>query len=239
MIEPVLALIPARAGSKGLPGKALRALAGRPLIAHSIALARLCPEVARVVVSTDSEEIARIARSFGADVPFLRPAELAQDDTPMWAVLRHALAAVDVDGDYGALLLLQPTSPARLPEDVSCAVALLDASSEADGVLGVSEPHENPIWTAMRVHDGFLEPLLPDANTYSRRQDVPRVLSVNGSLYLWRTSVVRSHADDPGPGRCLPCEIPAHRAIDIDTEDDLAVAEALVRAGIISLPWLD
>lgn len=93
--EPVLAVIPARGGSKGLPGKNIRPFAGLPLIAHSILLAKMCPEIDRCVVSTDSEEIAQVARRFEAEVPFLRPGELARDGTPMWPVLRHALEAVE------------------------------------------------------------------------------------------------------------------------------------------------
>jgi len=91
----ILAVIPARGGSKGLPGKNIRPLAGLPLIAHSIKLAQFCPQVTRLIVSTDSEEIAAVARKFGAEIPFMRPFDLAQDDTPMWPVLRHALQMVE------------------------------------------------------------------------------------------------------------------------------------------------
>ena len=97
-VRPILAVIPARSGSKGLPGKNVRTFAGLPLIAHSIRLAKLCPEIARCVVSTDSEEIAEIARAHGGDVPFLRPAELAQDDTPMWPVVQHSLREMEQRG---------------------------------------------------------------------------------------------------------------------------------------------
>jgi N-acylneuraminate cytidylyltransferase len=239
-MEPLLALIPARGGSKGLPGKALRCLAGMPLIAHSIELARRCPAIARVVVSTDSAEIADAARSFGADVPFMRPPELARDDTPMWPVVRHALGAIEANGDcFSGLLLLQPSNPARLPEDVDRAVSLLAGQDDADGALGVSEAINNPIWSAMVVRGGFLEALFPDAHSYARRQDVPRVLSVNGALYLWRTSFVHAHSEDPGAvARYLAVEIPARRAIDIDTPADLELAEALIRSGLVSLPWV-
>jgi CMP-N,N'-diacetyllegionaminic acid synthase len=240
MSAELLALIPARGGSKELPGKALRTLAGRPLIAHSIELALRCPEVARVVVSTDSEQIAATAESLGADVPFLRPAELAGDETPMWPVVRHALATLDPDGAlYEAVLLLQPTSPARLPEDVSGALALLHGRPDADGVLGVSTPRLNPIWAAVVERDRRLEPLVAEGNSYARRQDVPRVLQVNGSLYLWRTGFVRAHEQDPwGAATLLGWEIPELRAIDIDTAEDLRLAELLLEAGLVRLPWV-
>lgn len=217
----------------------MRPLAGRPLIAHSIEVARRCPEVARTVVSTDSEEIADAARQLGADVPFLRPAELAQDETPMWPVIRHALAQLDPDGsEHGTLLLLQPTSPARLPEDVAGAVRLLAERGDADGVVGVSEPSFNPLWTAVVERDGWIESLVSDGTRYGRRQDVPRVLRINGSLYLWRVPFVLGNAD-PASARMLGWEIPERRALDIDTAEDLELAELLIREGLVRLPWLD
>lgn len=236
----MLALVPARAGSKGLPGKALQPLAGLPLIGHTIELARRCPEVSRIVVSTDSEEIAQTAVAFGADVPFLRPGELARDETPMWPVVRHALDELETTAPaFDSVLLLQPTSPLRLPEDVAAAVATLADRPDADAVFGVSVPAHNPVWAAMVERDGYLERLLADAVAYSRRQDLPRVLEVNGSLYLWRAGVVREHADDPtATARVAPVEIRAVRAVDIDDETDLALAAGLLRAGVVTLPWL-
>jgi CMP-N,N'-diacetyllegionaminic acid synthase len=223
-----------------LPGKALRPLAGLPLIAHSVELARRCPEIVRTVVSTDDEEIAAVARSLGAEVPFLRPAELATDEAPMWPVVRHAVEALGADGgEHDGLLLLQPTSPARLPADVRGAAALLETSEDADGVLGVSEPAFNPIWTGVVERDGLLADLVPDGGAYGRRQDVPRVLRINGSLYLWRTAFVLAHERDPrGTARYLAWEIPERRAFDIDTAEDLELAELLLREGAVRLPWL-
>jgi N-acylneuraminate cytidylyltransferase len=237
--EPTLALIPARGGSKQLPDKALRTLAGLPLIVHSIELAKSCPEIDLVVVTTDSDRIAAVAREAGAEVPFLRPPELAQDDTPMWPVVRHALDTLEANGSvYGAIVLLQPTSPVRLPSDVTRAIELLESNPAADGVVAVSEPHHNPIWSAMVERDGFLIPLVPDGMQYGRRQDVPRVWDVNGVLYLWRTDHVRAHDATPDASCYLPLPIPEPRAIDIDTIEDLEQAELLLREGIVRLPWL-
>jgi CMP-N,N'-diacetyllegionaminic acid synthase len=234
-----LALVPARGGSKGLPGKNIRPLAGLPLIEHSLRLARLCPAVSRTVVSTDSEEIAEVARGAGGEVPFLRPAELARDDTPMLPVLRHALAELDpAGGEWDLLLLLDPTSPGRLPQDVELAHELLAGRPDADGVVAVSEPSFNPIWHAVVERDGFMQPLLPEAPTYGRRQDVPRVLRINAALYLFRTSFLRSAQDTWLEGRHVPLEIPDLRAFHIDTEEDLRVAELLLDGGLVSLPWL-
>src|SRR5207253_2702102 len=123
--------------------------------------ASLCPQIARTIVSTDSEEIARVAREHGGDVPSLRPPELARDETPTWPVLRHALEQVDPDGErFGYLVLLEPTSPARLPEDLTGTVRLLAERVDADGVVSVSEPASNPIWLAMVEQGGVLEPLI-------------------------------------------------------------------------------
>lgn len=234
----VLAVIPARGGSKGLPGKNLAELAGLPLIAHSIACAALCPEVARTVVTTDSEEIAAVARRHGAEVPFLRPPELARDDTPMWPVLRHALEQVDPDGAYDVLLLLDPTSPGRLPEDVAGALRQLRERLDADGVVGVSRPHFSPIWHAVVEEEGLMRPLVPGGSAYTRRQDVPIVYRINASLYAWRTVFVRREAGNWSNGRNLVYEVPELRSFHIDEPEDLAVAAALIDAGLVALPWL-
>ncbi|MDE2291371.1 MAG: acylneuraminate cytidylyltransferase family protein, partial [Elusimicrobia bacterium] len=173
--ERVLAVIPARGGSVGLPKKNIRPFAGLPLLAHSIRLARLCPEVDRCVVSTDSEEIAQVAREQGGEAPFLRPAELARSETPMWPVLRHALQAVEAaEGRaYGYLLLLDPTSPTRLPEDVAAAAGLLSARADIDGVIAVSKPHYSPIWHTVVEKDGLMADFIEDSGRYAGRQSVP------------------------------------------------------------------
>lgn len=241
-IQPVLAVVPARGGSKGVPGKNILPLAGLPLIGHSIRLAKLCPEIAKCVVSTDNEEIAAVARECGAEVPFLRPAELGKDDTPMWPVLRHALAQMDArDGcRYGSILLLSPTSPARLPEDVSQAVQLLEQDSRAVGVVAASRPSFNPRWACIdAAADGYMRQSFPDGNVYTRRQDVPEIYRINGALYLWRRDHV-AESDAPRyfemPHRML--EIPESRAIDIDSPRDFRLAELMLEDGLVHFPWL-
>lgn len=238
--DGLLAVIPARGGSQGLPGKNIRPFAGLPLIAHSILFARLCPEVDRLIVSTDSAEITRVARDFGAEVPFLRPSELAQHDTPMWPVLRHALETVEREEcrRYGLLLLLDPTSPARLPADVAEAVRRLRAAPNADGVIGVSRPDFNPIWHCVIERDGWMADLFEEGSRHDRRQDAPAVYRINGSLYLWRTSFVRTQREWRRSGRHLLHEIPEARAMSLDTLDEFGRAELLVKSGFITLPWL-
>jgi len=241
-VHPVLAVIPARGGSRGLPEKNIAILAGLPLIAHSIRLSKLCTEITRCIVSTDSNEIAAVARDYGAEVPFLRPAALAQDDTPMWPVIRHALVEMEERDrlQYGSVLLLSPTSPGRLPEDVSIAIHLLEEDTSAVGVVAASRPSFNPRWVCIDLAaDGYMRQSFPDGNDYVRRQDVPTVYRVNGTLYLWRRDHVAA-SEMPcyftAPHRML--EIPESRAVDIDSQQDLKLAEFMLRDGMIHFPWL-
>lgn len=238
-VPRLLAVIPARGGSQGLPGKNIRPLMGLPLIAHSIALARLCPEVTSCVVSTDSEEIAAVARAYGGDVPFMRPAILAQSDTPMWPVLQHALAEVEkLDGKpYDLLMLLDPTSPTRLPNDVEQAVHRLLAT-DADGIVSVSKPEFNPLWHTVVDKNGLMADWAPAAASISRRQDAPTIYRINGLLYIWRTTFVRSARQWRADGRHLMLKVPDERAVSIDDEAQFRRTEALARAGILPMPWL-
>ena len=235
----ILALIPARGASKGLPDKNLRPFAGLPLIEHSIRLASLCPEIARCVVSTDSPRIAEAAKAAGADVPFLRPAALAQDDTPLWPVLQHALAQVEAAGGrFDAVLLLDPTSPTRLPEDVAEASRRLAAAPAADGIVAVAEPDFNPVWHSVVEKDGLMADLLPEGGAYNARQQAPRVLHITGLLYLWRARFVRESPAWRNAGKHLMLELPERRSCSIDTLDQFERAEALIKAGLVDLPWL-
>ena len=238
----LLAVVPARGGSKGFPGKNVQPLAGLPLIAHSLLLARLCPEIYRCVVSTDSQEIAEVAKKFGADVPFMRPVELARDDTPMWPVLRHALETVeDMEGrKYDFLLLLDPTSPAREPADISGALRRLLDCPSADGVIGVSRPDFNPIWHCVVERGGWMADLMEDGSRFERRQDVKVIYRINGALYIWRADFVRKEKDSwRRHGKHLIYEIPEMRAMSIDSIEEFKRAEVLVQSGLIKFPWLD
>jgi len=241
-IHPVLAVIPARGGSKGLPRKNIRPLAGLPLIGHSIRLAKMCPEIARCVVSTDSEEIAAVARECGGEAPFFRPLDLAADDTPMWPVLRHALTQMEsLDRRrYASVLLLSPTCPGRLPEDVSQAIRMLEEDPFAVGVVAASEPRFNPRWVCVDLAaNRYMRQSFPDGTTYARRQDVPPTYRINGALYLWRRDHV-AESESPGyferPHRVL--KIPESRAIDIDSPLDFRLAELMLQDGLIHFPWL-
>lgn len=238
-IHPVLAVIPARGGSKGLPGKNIRPLAAIPLIGHSIRCAKMTPEIDRIIVSTDSEEIAAVARGEGAEVPFTRPAELAGDTTAMWPVMRHALEHMEaIDGaPYGSLLLLDPTSPGRRPGDIRKALQLLEADPSCDGVIGVSEPEFNPYWHCVIDDNGYMRDLISGAERFSRRQDVPKVYRINATLYLWRRDFVIS-ADNWRTGRLKMLEVPESRAFHIDEIEQFELTEVRLERKMVELPWL-
>lgn len=238
-----LAVVPARGGSKGLPRKNIRPLAGLPLIGHSIRAAAMVPAVTRCIVTTDSAEIAAVARAHGGDVPFLRPVDLAADDTPMAPVLRHALAQVEQEEGlaYDMVVLLDPTSPAREPADVEAAVHLLEEHPEWDGVVSVSEPAFNPVWVGVRATgaDGRMERYFPEGEGVTRRQEVERYLRVNGNFYVWRAEFVRrlehSWMDEGVHGMF---EIPDVRAFAIDYVEEFTLLEALFAQNLVALPWL-
>lgn len=237
----MLAVIPARGGSKGLPGKNIRPFAGLPLIVHTIQMARMCARISRVIVSTDDEKIAKVAREHGGDVPFLRPKELAQDETPMWPVLRHALQTIEEEKNerYDYFLLLDPTSPGRIPEDIEGALASLQKNPKADGIVGVSQPEFNPIWHCVVEENGWMANLIDGGFKYPRRQDVPPVYRINASLYLWKAEFVRRCQNDCyKEGRHLIYEVPESRSIHIDEIHEFKRAELLVREGLIKFPWL-
>jgi N-acylneuraminate cytidylyltransferase len=238
----ILAIIPARGGSKGLPGKNLRPLGGMPLIVHAIELAKRSPQITHTLVSTDSEEIAAVARRTGAFVPFLRPPELALDETPTLPVLQHAVAWHEqhTGKSVDTVLLLQPTSPLRLPEDVSAAAAMLETDKSAVGIIAVSEMPFHPRYVCVEDGGGgLLRRAFHDASVVTRRQDHPVIYRINGMLYLWRRDYLMSaSAIDLGatPHRMLI--VPKERAIDIDEEYDLHLAEWTLQSGLVKLPWL-
>jgi CMP-N,N'-diacetyllegionaminic acid synthase len=236
-----IAIIPARGGSKGLPGKNVRLLGGLPLIAHSIRFAHLCAGIERCIISTDSEEIAKIARDASGEVPFLRPPELAEDSTPMLPVLQHAVREMELlEGKrFELVILLQPTSPFRLREDVSRALQLIDQDREAAGVVAVSTPAFNPRVVCVEQKDGYLQWAF-DRKMYTRRQEAEPVYRINGMLYVWRRDhLMRCSADQlySAPHRILV--VPEERALDIDTLHDFQVGEALLQAGMLQLPWCE
>ncbi len=236
----ILALIPARGGSKSIPRKNIRPLAGYPLIAYSIAAARQARHVTRTIVSTDDEEIARIARSFGAQTPFLRPLEYALDDSTDYPVFTHALGWLDENEGYHPDLVVQlrPTSPLRPPDCVDRAVQLLLDNSEADSVRGVIPSGQNPykMWrvndqgrmTALLTLDGVTEPF------NAPRQQLPPTYWQTGHIDAIRTSTILQKQSLSGEV-ILPLLLDPRYAIDIDTLRDWQRAEWTIYQGDLPL----
>ena len=236
--ENVLAIIPARGGSKGLPGKNLRPFCQIPLVRHAVMCAEMIPEVTKIAVSSDSEEILTAA-SPGPEFLVRRPSALAEDDSPVWDTIRHALAYAEQWGDrFEYLLLLEPTSPCRKPEWVSDALALLKASPHADGVHGISITPFNPIWNCLLEKDGRLEYLVPQGRFYHRRQDVPPTYRMDGSLHIWRARFVRGREGGYHWGNHVGYKTDPAWACSIDTLDDFESLEAKVKSGRIKLQWM-
>ena len=228
----VLALIPARGGSKSIPRKNVRLLGGHPLIAYSIKAAHACRVIERVVVSTDDEDIAEVARKYGAEVPFLRPSDLAQDDTPDLPVFQHALSWLKDHEGYQAEVIvhLRPTTPFRQMADLNGAVRLLQSRPDTHSVRGVSLPLTSP-YKMYRVNpEGFLMPLFeseyPEAHNLPR-QRLPLVYRGNGAIDVTRWDTVMSLHSMTG-ARILPWPIDVERCVDIDSLADWTYAEWLL-----------
>lgn len=223
----MLALIPARGGSKGLPGKNIRPLNGVPLIGHSIRVAKAARGVTRIVVSTDDERIAQIAREEGAEIPFMRPPELATDTSPAMDTLLYTVDRLrrEEGGGHDAFVVLQPTVPLRLPEDVDAAVRIF-REREADSVIGVV-PAPVPLHWYLEVGpQGVLRPHAP-GNAVMNRQDYAELYVPNGAVYVFRTEVLRTRRDYYTE-RTYPYVMPRERSVDIDELFDFELAEFLL-----------
>lgn len=227
----VLALIPARGGSKGLPGKNLRLLAGKPLLVWSVEQGLATPEIARVVVSTDDPEVAAIARACGGDVPFLRPAEISGDDAPTSAAVLHALDFLSAQGEeFDAILLLEPTSPLRAPGDLAGAIKVLaEGWDRADSVVSVGAIHTESPFVAKTINaEGFVVPLLPPSGV-TRRQDLPTAYFPYGVAYLTKVSAFRT-VPTFYQRATLPFLVERWQNFEIDDATDFVCVEAVMRA---------
>lgn len=222
----ILGLIPARGGSKGVPRKNIRMLSGRPLLAYAIECASQVGELDEWFVSTDDSEIAEIAKKWGAPVPFLRDSSLAGDTTPMMDVVLDALHFAEKRSGKSveAVVLLDPTAPFRLPEDVSKALALF-REKKGDAVISGNRAHRNPYFNMVKKSaSGEVELVCAGTNAgIARRQDAPEVFDLNTVVWIWSRSAVMSKTRIPPKTFLL--EIPSERTIDIDTPLDFEIAE--------------
>jgi N-acylneuraminate cytidylyltransferase len=225
----VVAFIFARGGSKGLPGKNIRLLCGKPLIAWSIEHALAVSRISRVIVSTDSEEIALVARHHGAEVPFIRPAELASDNSPEWFAWRHALQyLLNTEGTLPDEMVSVPTTaPLRLPQDIeNC----LDEyrKSDSDMVITITDAHRSPYFNMVKTNpDGTVGLVNPPQSAIARRQDAPVVYDMATVCYVANPEFVMTH-NGIFEGRVKAVQVPTERAIDIDTLLDFQIAESLL-----------
>lgn len=227
----VLALVPARGGSKGLPGKNLRLLGGHPLVAWSVAAGLQASTPARVLCSTDDDAIAQVALRYGAEVPFLRPAELAADDTLDLPVFEHALAWLEREQGWHADIVVQlrPTSPLRLPGQVDAAVRLLLENPQATGVRTIVPAAANPykMWLLPAAGEPqWMQPLLDVDGACESfnlpRQALPHAYWQTGTIDVVRADVIREGR--MSGDRLLPMLVEPRQAVDIDTDADLAAA---------------
>lgn len=212
--DKVLALIPARGGSKGVPGKNIREIGGKPLIAWTIDAAKGARCVDRVILSSDDADIIRVAKEYGCEVPFVREARLAQDDTTTMEVVFDTLERCP---GYDWVLLLQPTSPLRSADDIDRAAERC-LRHDAPACVSVCMAQESPYWMFTMRADDQLEALLPNFQL-TRRQDLPPVYSLNGAIYLARTEWLRQQKKFISEGT-VSYEMPVQRSIDIDSESD-------------------
>lgn len=223
----VVALIPARGGSKGVPRKNIRPLVGKPLIAYAIEAALASPSIDRVVVSTEDDEIAEIAQKWGAEVPFMRPPELARDDSPEWLTWQHTIQTLSkLDGGHNidVLVAVLPTSPLRVVADIdACVTKLID--TDADIVVTVKSAERNPYFNMVTINEeGHAHLVIPPQDKVFRRQDAPTVYDMTTVASAARTQFVMN-ANSLFEGKVGAVVVPAERALDIDTELDFRIAE--------------
>lgn len=225
-----IACIFARGGSKGLPNKNIRDFAGKPLIAWAIEQALSLETIDEVIVSTDSSEIAKIARKYGAEVPFIRPSELAKDDSPEWLAWRHMLTYfLDKNGWLpSAMLSIPTTAPLRLVSDIQKCLDAFEIGI-TDAVVTVTDANRSPYFNVVKLDSlGFAEIVIGKDNGITRRQDSPSVFDMTTAAYVVDAKFVMEH-NSIFEGKVKAVYLPKERAIDIDTLLDFEFAEFVLQ----------
>jgi N-acylneuraminate cytidylyltransferase len=227
----IIAIIPARGGSKGLPRKNIRLLSNKPLIAYSIESASQSQLIHRVIVSTDDEEIAEIVKKFGAEV-IIRPSELATDTAATIDVILHCLSSLEEQNDIpDCIVLLQPTSPLRTVKDIDGAISEW-VTQDCDSVISVCETDHTP-YLSCTLGKKFLIPTFGEQYFKLRRQDIPQTFVPNGAIYIATPGYLKQKRTFYSD-RTLPFVMPKERSVDIDTEIDIIVTEAIMKKGNLS-----
>lgn len=227
----ILAVIPARSGSKSVKDKGIKPLGGRPLMAWSIKAGLACKQIDQVVVSTDSDKYAQLAKFYGAEV-INRPAELAQDETPMIKVLQHALSTKPAD----LIVLLDPTSPFRLVKDIEACLGKINEPA-TDSVVTVTEAEHNPYFIMGTVsHNDYWQfPLVKTKQPIIRRQDAPKAYQLNAGVYVIKKALIE--AGKIFTDKTKAFVMPIERSVHIDTKMDFKFAEFLLKEGYVKLDY--
>lgn len=225
MKPKILAIIPARGGSKGVPRKNIRLLAGKPLIAYTIDTASKSEYINSVVVSTENEEISEVSKKYGAEV-IERPKELAQDESPAIDAIKHVIQTLREKDNYhpDIIVLLQPTTPLRIVPDINNAVELF-LNNDCESVVSVCKA--NPYW-CLTFKDKYLEPVHGWDYFYKRRQDLPNSYSLNGAIYITLTENLDKYNSFFNK-KTISYIMPIERSVDIDNEVDFKLAEFFLR----------
>ena len=220
------AFIFARGGSKGVPGKNIKEICGKPLIAYPIEIAKEIESIEKIFVSTEDDNIATVAKEFGADI-IPRPHDLAQDDSPEWLAWQHAVKWLEEKGEsFDIFVSLPTTSPLRNKKDITQCLATLD--DKTDIVVGITEAVRNPWFNMVRKDSNdFIDVIMKNDNHYARRQDTPAIFDMTTVGYVSRPEFI-ANSTSIFDGQVKGIEIPAERALDIDTELDFEIAEFLM-----------
>lgn len=225
----VLGLIPARGGSKGIPRKNIRLLLGKPLLQYTVEAALASRYLNRVVLSTDDPEIAEVGKQCGVEVPFLRPGELAQDNTPTLPVIQHAVHFLEQNQEpFDAICLLQPTSPMRQASDIDACLELF-TSRQADAVVTVLQVPDkfNPHWVYFQDNAGFLRLSTGESEPIPRRQELPPAYHREGAIYVTRRDVIMEQGSLYGR-RLYGFPVSPEKSVNIDTLNDWQRAEEML-----------
>jgi N-acylneuraminate cytidylyltransferase len=219
-----LAVIPARGGSKGIPGKNLREVRGKPLLAWTMDEAKKSRHIDRIILSSEDPEIMRVAEKWRVETPFVRPTALASDEATLPEVLLHAIGQVP---GYDYVVLLQPTSPLRTAEDIDTCIEMC-IKKKAKGCISVTEPDKSPYWMYKLDENDFISPLISSEHLTKRRQELPRVYVPNGAVYIaeipffLQTKSLVSEST-------IAYKMPKNRSLDIDTNLDLAILDVILK----------
>jgi N-acylneuraminate cytidylyltransferase/CMP-N,N'-diacetyllegionaminic acid synthase len=225
----ILAIIPARGGSKKIPDKNRALVGGRPLIEWTIRAAKKSKYLSRVIISTDSDSIAELCQKYGVEVPFLRPGELAKDDTPGISPILHALEYLRQEENYAPefTITLQPTSPLRTTQDIDASIELIKAK-KADAVVSVCPVEEHPYWMKNLSESGKMTDFIKLDEPITRRQDLPPIYSLNGAIYLANSDFLIEQETWFG-SNTFGYIMPVERSLDIDTPLDLKLADFFLK----------